>query len=513
MNDTNKAQGIGQWIQSGWLLPLFLLLMFLLVYVRYLVYQQVALPLLDSDQAFMWAGARDYAKGIFYEPRFYGQNYNTFIEALAAVPFIRAGMPIYQALPLATQLLFIFPFVFSALYLFSVGKGISALFVPALLLCMPLGYDIMSSVPRGFVGGLFFCSFLVLSVHQPERLVFFAINAVMLVLGYFINPNMLLVALPFMVYMFGFYYRRRASYVLAAALILLYLCLHFMFDGFYTRHPDYVVYGYAHSFSWQFFTDNLKHLDQSLAYVSFVFEGKSFVFLLVMLGIGFFLYRNNQRAFWAFLSFVGVMLLSFFSGKSRDGVVWPWYAYSRLFIGLPLVYAMFAGIFNFQKKHLLWIPVVAGMFGAGFKIVTFDKELTRLTDEKLWNGVHLVPIQSALDAIHLYGDVCHKNGADFLMISNGFWLNTVVNYGGPAIDDQYPQTYETRAERRHWVREKMDNVVKEKFVFISAIYDFDKKAKGPFRLTKLDDYGLYLVEENTWPTKKFIEMANQVELN
>jgi hypothetical protein len=123
---------------------------------------------------------------------------------------------------------------------------------------------------------------------------------------------MLLVALPFMVYMFGFYYRRRASYVLGAALILVYVCLHALFDGFYTRHPDYVVYGYSHSFSWQFFTDNLKHLDQSLAYVSFVFEGKSFVFLLALFGIGISLYRNNRRAFWAFLSFVGVMLLSFF---------------------------------------------------------------------------------------------------------------------------------------------------------------------------------------------------------
>ena len=43
----------------------------------------------DSDQTIMWIGAKHYSQGLFYEPRFYGQAYNTMLEALLAVPFVK----------------------------------------------------------------------------------------------------------------------------------------------------------------------------------------------------------------------------------------------------------------------------------------------------------------------------------------------------------------------------------------------------------------------------------------
>ena len=42
----------------------------------------------DSDQSIMWLGAKDYSNGIFHEPRFYGQDYNTMLESLFSVPFL-----------------------------------------------------------------------------------------------------------------------------------------------------------------------------------------------------------------------------------------------------------------------------------------------------------------------------------------------------------------------------------------------------------------------------------------
>ena len=43
---------------------------------------------------YMWNGARDFANGNFYEPRYYGQDYNTYMEALFAVPFMLIGFPV-----------------------------------------------------------------------------------------------------------------------------------------------------------------------------------------------------------------------------------------------------------------------------------------------------------------------------------------------------------------------------------------------------------------------------------
>ena len=86
----------------------FILLLALIVLNRILIFNS-ANQYVDSDQPFQWQGTKDYSEGKFYEPRFYGQNYNTFLEALVAVPFYKAGLPVYKAVPLATHFLFLFP--------------------------------------------------------------------------------------------------------------------------------------------------------------------------------------------------------------------------------------------------------------------------------------------------------------------------------------------------------------------------------------------------------------------
>jgi hypothetical protein len=67
----------------------------------------------------MWIGAADYAKGLFYEPRFYGQDYNTFLESLFALPYLYAGLPAYKALPMATHTL-----VFDSLFVCGLLFGV-----------------------------------------------------------------------------------------------------------------------------------------------------------------------------------------------------------------------------------------------------------------------------------------------------------------------------------------------------------------------------------------------------
>jgi hypothetical protein len=95
--------------RKGLFFFIFSTLIALVILNRIQIYLNVSLNYVDSDQPFMWAGAIDYSKGIFHEPRFYGQNYNSFFEGLVAVPFIWFGLPVYKALPIATQCIFLFP--------------------------------------------------------------------------------------------------------------------------------------------------------------------------------------------------------------------------------------------------------------------------------------------------------------------------------------------------------------------------------------------------------------------
>ncbi len=76
-------------MKKSWpyLFPVFWLgLCLLLLLHRWNVLHEFGFQYPDSDQAIMWQGAVDFAQGIFHEPRFYGQDYNTMIESLFAVP-------------------------------------------------------------------------------------------------------------------------------------------------------------------------------------------------------------------------------------------------------------------------------------------------------------------------------------------------------------------------------------------------------------------------------------------
>ena len=72
------------------------------------------LEYIDTDQPYMWLGAVDFSQGLFYEPRYYGQSYNTFMEALFAVPLLWFTVPVYVAVPVATHIISAFPFLFTA---------------------------------------------------------------------------------------------------------------------------------------------------------------------------------------------------------------------------------------------------------------------------------------------------------------------------------------------------------------------------------------------------------------
>mgnify|MGYP003345891466 FL=1 len=127
------------------------------------------LTAIDSDQPYMWIGASDFAKGEFHEPRYYGQDYNTFMEALFAVPLLWLGYPVNYSVPIATHFIFIFPYFFTAFYLFYSGRNIHSLLVLSVLLCMTEQFDVLTSLPRGFVTGLFFCSFYIEKFIRKTR--------------------------------------------------------------------------------------------------------------------------------------------------------------------------------------------------------------------------------------------------------------------------------------------------------------------------------------------------------
>lgn len=468
---------------------------------------------IDSDQPFMWAGAKDYSQGLFYEPRFYGQNYNSFMESLFAVPLMWLKVPVYYALPIATHFISLFPFLFTAFYLFFAGKKESALLVLAILLCMTPAYDILNSLPRGFVTGVFFSSFFVLTFLHPKNIKYLVLNILLLELGYFINPNSIIISVPFLIYTFFNNYNNRKYYLVVISCLFFVYPLRLIFDQFYIDHPSYVIYGLEHSFSFEYFLQNITHPEQAFGHINFFAEEHYLFLFLTLLLLLVALFKRNRPAFYAFSGFLLVLVLSFFSGKTREGSFWPFYSYSRMYLGVPLVICLFAALLTFSRRNLIILVVPVTLLFSGYKFLNFKNHVAYHTMESHAIGVHLVRLETVLDAIKFYKDICEKNKADHLLISNTFWLNTYLDYGGPAVYGNFPGTEETRSERRYRVWKGNEKKIFSRFVLISVKSNFDKLTaeQNGFETQRLDDYGLFLIKNNTLTNDDFIALVNKIE--
>lgn len=495
-------------IKKEWLLKtFFFLFLAIILFNKVWLFLSINYNCIDNDQPIMWLGAKHYSQGIFHEPRFYGQDYNTLMEALFAVPLIKLGMLVYFAVPIATHIIFLTPFLFTAIYLFIKRKKELSLAVLGILLCMPIGYDIMNSIPRGFVTGVFFTTLFVVSLLNPKNWTFILINTFLAYVGYLVNQNSVLVSAPFICYMFLINYKEKKYYFYSIIGFLLALPFDYLLNHFYKIHPNYVMYPANNIFSFTFFKDAISHLDQRFAHISFFIEEKSFLLLILFIIVGIVLYKKNIKLFFSFLMFLLVIIVSFFSSKVSDGIVWPFYSYSRMYLGIPIVfYLMLIGSsIDLRKSIYLFIPVV--LIFSLYKELNFNSSVEYHTQEKMWGHVHLNKLTDLLEVLKNNKRACKEQGINDLIIINSVWCDDEINYAGPALFDDFPNTLKPSFERRTWRIEQEKSRIIDRFIIYTADYDFDKLAHEKYKnidVTRLNDYGLFLIKNNKLKTNVFL---------
>jgi hypothetical protein len=492
---------------------LFWIFIGLTLFPRLWIYFNIELVKVDSDQIYMWLGATDFAKGLFYEPRYYAQNYNTFMEALFAVPLLWCGMKVYAAVPLATMFIALFPYYFSATYLFFKHRKIEALFVLAVIMCIPAQFDLNNSLPRGFVTGLFFCSFFVVSLVNPGNFRMIGFNTFMALLGYFANPTSAMVSLPFLFYIFLHHRLDPRWYFATLPSLLLFLPLHALFNGFYLDHPGYVMHPLLDNTSVEFFIQNIGHLDEKFGHINFFFLNSCITILLALLALMIVLFAKNRKAFYAMLVLLALLLHSFNYEKSLEGGDWAYMPHSRMYLGIPMFIALFGTVVKWPRAGKWLIVFAIPLLFASWKAATLRTALDRNFDERKYVGVHVLDIRKIFDATAFYKKFCVEENADLILVSNGFWLHNEITYGGPALDNDYPPTEEIRLEKRYWVRNANRDKVIPKIVLISQYYDLDARLTGKegFKIKKLDSYGCFLIYDNKMKTRFLIRALRMAE--
>jgi len=303
----------------------------------------------DIDQLVMWNGAYDYARGIFHEPFFYAQPFNYMMEAFLAVPLLWMRVPVYIALPIITSILSLLPYIALAIFFNKRNQSFWALLCLSLPLLLPLPYNFLTTLSRGFVQAHLFVPLLFIPLFDPQNKKNIALFYLASSLCFIANQSSLLIVLPVALFVFTYHYKSFSFYLKSLWVLPVFIADHFA-RHFYTLHPERVIHQMAgmkidtHTFMESLRT--ARHFENLFPFFSG--WGIVYPFLFLILAI-IALRRSMKKEFLFILTILILLILTFAIPKVQEFVpnTGIFFTPSRLFLFLPLlliltVYFLFA---------------------------------------------------------------------------------------------------------------------------------------------------------------------------
>lgn len=376
---------------KNYLLIKSLLLSFLLVLVidRYLALKYFGFVYTDIDQMVMWNGALDYSRGIFHEPFFYGQSFNYMAESMLAVPLLWISVPIYVALPFITSLISIFPFLVLFVFFYNREKFFWAALSLAFTVLLPIEYNFLTSLPRGFVQAHIFIPLLFIPLFNPEK----ERNIIFLFLGMgaclVANPSSVLIAVPVFFYVFPFHFRKLGFYVKGLLIIPFFLVDHWA-KHFYVEHPDRILHALV---GVELSTDTFIASASNIRMFENLFPfsgGAGFLYPLLFILLAFLAWKKywlKEAGFIVCLLFL--LLLTFFIPKVQEVIEGTgiFFTSSRLYLCLPLL-LIISGYLVFRKINLGVIFIaslfVVTLFTFIYKNIGIEKKAEKIYAETIF---------------------------------------------------------------------------------------------------------------------------------
>ena len=418
----------------------------------------------DSDQTLLWQVATDLSNGIFHGPCFYGQSYGPNIEPLLAVPFMKIGFPVYAALPLATLILSTTPFFLLAFYFKQKQSAQSALIPLMVCLMLPLEYSLLTSIPRGFVGGIFFVS---LGLFCWK---YFRTNLSLVFAGLFIgwglygNLNSALL-LPLIIPSIQW----TKKFILRAALFFgvgfVVGLLPFYFNAlFYTEHPELLIHvAPSVKLSWSSFVETICRFNNYFDQVSPLFWRFGFISVLLLPVAIILLWKKNKRLeAWSIAFVLMAILGSLFMEKTKESGYSIFFSGGRFFLALPFVFiflSLYFYAFLSTKNKLKFnrIALLLAVVSFGIKVSFFSPLLENALDKgKAWY-VHVVRIDELKKQCHEMN--AFGNHPALLVAVTGDTPEQPITYGCQCLQSDFPSTYIPHYERRRWLISEYNKTV------------------------------------------------------
>ena len=443
---------------------LFYALSVMVLVEKLLVFFFFSIQYTDSDQTLLWQVATDLSNGIFHGPCFYGQSYGPNIEPLLAVPFMKMGLPVYAALPFATLILSTTPFFLLALYFKRKTSTRSALIPLMVCLMLPLEYSLLTSIPRGFVGGIFFVSLGLFcwKYFRNNLSLFFA--GLFIGIGLYGNLNSALL-LPLIIPSIHWNKKFIVRAVLFFGLGFIIGLLPFYFNAlFYTEHPELLIHvAPSVKLSWASFIETICRFNNYFDQVSPLFWRFGFISVLLLPAAIILLCKKNKRLeAWSIAFVLMAILGSLFLEKTKESGYSIFFSGGRFFLALPFVFIFLSlYVFSFlsSKNKLKFnrIALAIVFVSFGIKTLLFSPLLENAIDKgKAWY-VHVVRIdelKKQCSEMKAFGE-----NPSLLVAVTGDTPEQPVTYGCRCLQANFPSTYIPHYERGRWLISEYNKTV------------------------------------------------------
>ncbi len=494
--------------RTAWWLLLLLLLADRLALLSYFGWMYTG-----TDDVVMWIAAQDYLRGIFREPCFYGQDYNFMLEALLAAPLLPV-MPHHMALPLATSLLALLPWVAFAWVFQRRGQTVGALVFLMLPLAMPVEFGILTTLSRGFVTGLAAMALLAGVLLRPEGRRAWVLLGLATGLGVALNPNCLVFAVPVALYLWLVRRPGWRDLLFAAVAGLPFLLLQHLAKGFYAANPEHHVHwmmplAYDPTAVW----GAMGQLDRYFAFLTPVWWSWGWGVLVLLIVLAGWLWRLDRRAAWAIAGGLLATLLMLGVNKVSDGLPTLFHSSSRMFIGLPLVLALGLALGVRQLDEVRagrWRSALLGMGLVVFSVKVGVMEMTveRHTMKEDQGPVAVTHLERLHEDLVHWQAVSDKHGVDLIVVVPDWKLTTALlsvrAYGAEVQAPSLPPAMLHVGDRRTWLYQAHRDAVHGTVLLYGHMLDWERA--GPVLGCDMIRPGehMVLVHNNTRSTRDLL---------
>ncbi len=467
----------------------------LIVILRYNVLINFGFKYTDSDQSIMWLGLKDYSNGLFYEPRFYGQAYNTMLEALFAVPLYKMGIPIYKALPLITSILTLAPYIIISLGTFINKSTKISLVILSIPLLLPVEYSLVTVLSRGFVTGIFISALGCMGIFYPKSKISFLVAGFFAVLAYSINANSILLSCLYLLYLLGNNIKNKQFYLFSSIGIIAGFIIHYSIAHFYILHPYNNLHTIQLDFSFNNIVSSFNQLDLYFNNVVPVFWGMGFLVLLLFIAIAIYLYVKRQ---YIHAISVGIMpfliIITLGINKVHDGTESIFFSYSRMYLSLPVLLGLslsFLADIQYSNKFYLYLILPCVCFICQLNFLNAKIE-TQVNPSKN-HIVSVIEVSKLMYECNNLKNICTKYHIQLVIISN-HWNYNFFNYGCPSCIDSFPKTLRPSYERRTWRLIEDEQYIYKSILIIDTDRNFTDEFDFIKKIENRND--LYMIKNN-----------------